>query len=105
MQEIVCHIMQDGEILNAEHPEYPLYQVTIYGSRIDAKKLSKRLSSSIQHLPLRLAFHFEFDVEKALEHGITKDPTLTLDSKIFLEGLVQTETITKAFEEFLQRAL
>ena len=38
----------------------------------------------------------------AIEAGISKDPTLVLNGKIFLEGLTQAEDITKAFEELLK---
>lgn len=39
---------------------------------------------------------------KAVERGITRDPTLVLDGEIFLEGLVQAEAITEAFEKRLK---
>ncbi|MBA1432861.1 MAG: hypothetical protein FAF04_04555 [Epsilonproteobacteria bacterium] len=39
--------------------------------------------------------------KKAIDKGITKDPTLVLDGAIFLEGLTQAEDITKAFEKLL----
>lgn len=102
MEDLACHEMSEGEILNAQKSEYPLFEALIYGSRIDCAKFSKRLSCSIKHLPLRLRFSYEYDVQKALDKGITKDPTLTLNSQIFLEGLLQAEDITKAFEKFLK---
>jgi len=99
MENEACHEMRAGEVLNAAHPEYPLYEAVIYGSRVDSAKLSKRLSCAIKHLPLRVRFSYEYDPQRAIEKGISKDPTLVLDGKIFLEGLVQSEEITKAFEE------
>jgi predicted DsbA family dithiol-disulfide isomerase len=33
---------------------------------------------------------------------VTRDPTLVLDGEIFLEGLVQAEEITQAFEKRLE---
>ena len=101
MQDNACHTMQEGEILNESHPEYPLFVGALYGDRVSTAKFSKRLSCSIKHLPLRLKFHFEYDTLKAVENGVTKDPTLVLEGKIFLEGLVQAEDITKAFEKLL----
>ena len=101
MEALACHEMDEGEILNESHPEYPLFEGVLYGGRVSTAKFSKRLSCSIKHLPIRLKFHFEYDTLKAVENGIMKDPTLVLDGKIFLEGLVQAEDITKAFEELL----
>ena len=90
--------MNEGEILNASSKEYPLYEAVLYGSRMSTAKFSKRLSCAIKHLPLRLRFHFEYDIQKAVDKGVMKDPTLMLDDKIFLEGLVQAEEITQIFK-------
>ena len=97
-----CHEMVTGEVLNAAHSEYPLYEAVLYGDRVLTAKFSKRLSCAIKHLPLRLAFSYEYDVAKAMEQGVQKDPTLLVDGTIFLEGLVQAETITEAFEKMLE---
>ena len=97
-----CHEMANGEVLNAAHSEYPLYKAVLYGDRVLTAKFSKRLSCAIKHLPLRLAFSYEYDVTKAMEQGVQKDPTLLVDGKIFLEGLVQAEEITEAFEKMLE---
>ena len=97
-----CHEMANGEVLNAAHSEYPLYRAVLYGDRILTAKFSKRLSCAIKHLPLRLAFSYEYDVVKAMDQGVQKDPTLLVDGKIFLEGLVQAEEITEAFERLLE---
>ncbi len=98
-----CHEMANGEVLNAAHSEYPLYKAVLYGDRVLTAKFSKRLSCAIKHLPLRLAFSYEYDVVKALEQGVQKDPTLLVDGKIFLEGLVQAEEITDTFEKMLEQ--
>ena len=97
-----CHEMNQGEILNEAHTEYPLFEGTLYGDRVSTAKFSKRLSCSIKHLPVRVLFRFEYDTLKAVEKGITKNPTFVLDGKIFLEGLVQAEEITDAFEKLLR---
>jgi len=97
-----CHTMHEGEILNAEQTEYPLYHAVIYGDRVKGAKLSKRLSCAIKHLPLRVHFSYEADTQKALEQGISRDPTLLLEGKIFVEGLVQAEEITEAFEKYIK---
>ena len=98
----VCRVMNEDEILNEKHSEYPLFNAVIYGSRVECAKFSKRLSCAIKHLPVRVKFSFEYDTLKAIEKGIAKDPTLVLDGKIFIEGLVQSEEITKKFEELLK---
>ena len=97
-----CHEMVTGEVLNAAHSTYPLYKAVLYGDRVLTAKFSKRLSCAIKHLPLRLQFAYEYNTSKALEQGVRKDPTLMVDGKIFLEGLVQAEEITKAFEQMLR---
>lgn len=100
-EEQTCQQMNQGEVLNASHKEYPLHKVIIYGDKISCAKLSKRLSCAIKHLPIRVHFSYEHDAKKALNPSVTKDPTIVVDSKIFLEGLVQTEEITNAFEKLL----
>ena len=96
-----CHTMSDGEVLNATKTEYPLFEAVLYGDKVLTAKFSKRLSCAIKHLPLRVRFRYEFETIKALEAGVSKDPTLVLDSEIFLEGLVAAEEITEAFEKFI----
>ena len=100
----ICHDMKEAELLNAEKSDLPLFEATLYGSRENTAKLSKRLSCAIKHLPLRMVFHFNYDTLQALETGATKDPTLFLNGELFLEGLVQAEAITLAFENYLEVA-
>ena len=97
-----CHTMDEGEVLNAAKTEYPLFHAVLYGDRVSTAKFSKRLSCAIKHLPLRVAFHYEHNTQKALDVGVRKDPTLVLDGEIFLEGLVAAEAITEAFEVLLE---
>jgi len=97
-----CHTMAHGEILNAGKHQYPLFHAVLYGDRVSTAKFSKRLSCAIKHLPLRVEFTYEYDTLKAVEKGVTRDPTLVLDGEIFLEGLVQAEEITQAFEKRLE---
>jgi len=101
MKDMSCHEMHEGEVLNASRKEFPLFHALLYGDRVSTAKLSKRLSCAIKHLPLRVEFSFEYDTQKAVEAGVCKDPTIVLDGKIFLEGLVQAEEITEAFEKLI----
>jgi hypothetical protein len=94
----ICKEMKKGEILNSHKKDLPLHKVTLYGDKVLCAKLSKRVSCAIKHLPIKVEFDFEYDTAKAIEKGITKDPTIFLDGNIFLEGLVSAEEITKAFE-------
>ena len=96
-----CHIMSDGEVLNADKTEYPLHEAILYGDKVLTAKFSKRLSCAIKHLPLRVRFRYEYDTMNAIEAGVSKDPTLSLDGQIFLEGLVSAEEITQAFEQLV----
>ncbi|HHD78493.1 MAG TPA: hypothetical protein ENK98_02455 [Epsilonproteobacteria bacterium] len=96
-----CHTMHEGEVLNAEKNQYPLFHAVLYGDKVSTAKFSKRLCCAIKHLPLRVKFTFEYDTLKAVGKGVVHDPTLTLDGEIFLEGLVQAEEITEAFERIL----
>lgn len=96
-----CHEMKVGEVLNASYLQYPLYKAVLFGDKINCAKLSKRLSCAIKHLPIRVEFSFEYDTQKAVDKGITKDPTLLLNGNIFIEGLVQAEDITLKFEELI----
>lgn len=99
----VCDIVKDGEIIGTNSQEFPLFHAVLYGDKIATQKFSKRLGCAIKHLPLRVKFRYVHDTSKAVDIGISKDPTLVLDGKIFLEGLVQAEEITKAFEKLLKR--
>jgi hypothetical protein len=100
----VCRVMNEGEILNESHTEYPLYEGKLYGDKITTAKFSKRLSCAIKHLPIRIKFTYEYDTIKAIENGIGKNPTFVLNGKIFLERLVQAEEITKKFEELIKKS-
>ncbi len=102
MRAEYCYALPEGEVLHAEHPEWPLFRVTIHGSDTERVKLSKRLVCAVKHLPLRLQIHYEKDPTKSIEEGVAKDPTLTLDGRILLEGLVSAEEITQTFEKLLQ---
>ncbi len=101
MQNEAYHTMNNGEILNTHKTDYPLFHAILYGDKVSTAKFSKRLSCAIKHLPLRVKFTFEYNTLKAVEKGIAQDPTLVLDGEIFLEGLVEAETITEAFEKLL----
>ena len=98
-----CHTMVEGEILNADKTEFPLFRTVLYGDKVLSAKLSKRLSCAIKHLPLRLEFRYEYSTQKAVEMGIAKDPTLVLNDEVFIEGLIQAEEITQKFEAFLEK--
>jgi len=97
-----CHTMSEGEVLNSEKLDYPLFDAVLYGDRVATAKFSKRLSCAIKHLPIRVRFGYEYDTAKALEKDVREDPTLLLEGEIFLEGLVPAEIITEAFEALLE---
>jgi hypothetical protein len=100
-----CHIMSDGEILNENHADYPIFDGTLYGDKVLTAKFSKRLSCAIKHLPIRVRFVYDHDIMSAIEHDIRYDPTFVMDTgsdeEFVMEGLVSAEDITQSFEEFL----
>ena len=96
-----CYPLKEGETLNDDHPEYPLFAVTIHGSDRERVKLSKRLVCALKHLPLRLQIRYEKDAEKSIALGVRKDPTLMLGEEMLAEGLVSAETLTEIFETLL----
>ncbi len=102
MRAQYCYALSEGEVLHAQHSSWPLFRVTIHGSDTERVKLSKRLVCAVKHLPLRLQIHYEKDAQKSIEEGVAKDPTLTLDGRILLEGLVSAEEITQIFENLLK---
>ncbi len=97
-----CYPLLEGEILNEEHPEWPLFAVTIHGSDRERVKVAKRLVCAVKHLPLRLTVRYETDAEASMEMGVAKDPTLEMEGRFLAEGLVSAEELTKTFERLLK---
>ena len=83
------------------NPDYPLYSVVFYGDRVGTDKLARRFSCATKILPIRVEFIFEHDPLKALDKGISKDPTVVFDNKLIMEGLIQAEEITKQVKSYL----
>ncbi len=98
-----CYPLKEGEVLNEEHPEWPLFDVTIHGSDAERVKLAKRLVCAVKHLPLRLKIRYEKDAMKSIEKGIAKDPTLEWQGKFLAQGLVSAEELTQIFEKLLEK--
>lgn len=103
MQNEICQIMSNTKVLNSNKIAYPLFQTVLYGDKLLTAKLSKRLSCAIKYLPIRLQISYEYSTQKAIENGVSKDPTLIIDNKIFIEGLVQTEDIIEIINEFIEK--
>ena len=97
-----CYPLKEGEVLNEEHSEWKLFDITIYGSAKERVKLSKRLVCSLKHLPLRLRIKYEKDTLKSIEKGVGSDPTLEYDGRFIAEGLVSAERLSEIFEELLK---
>jgi hypothetical protein len=96
-----CAPLAPGELLNASHSDWPLFELTIHGSARERIKLSKRLVCALKHLPLRLSIHYEKDTERSIEVGVAKDPTLEWNGHLIAEGLVDAESLTERFEKLL----
>jgi len=97
-----CYPLAEGETLNADHPEWPLFDVTIHGGDRERVKLSKRLVCALKHLPLRLTIRYEKDLSRSIERGVAKDPTLEMGGRFLAEGLVSAERLTEIFENLLK---
>ncbi len=98
-----CAELGYGEILNGSHPQWPLIEGVIYGDATLSLKLAKRLVCGVKHLPLRLSLSIITDTEVAIEAGATSDPTLFINGKPFIEGLVAAETLSAVFEQYLSK--
>ena len=97
-----CYALNEGEILNEDHPEWPLFVLTICGSKVETLKMSKRIMCTLKHLPLRLQVFYENNAEKCIEMGGGGDPSVFLDGMLLFEGLIQAEEIKKIFEKLLK---
>lgn len=99
----VCAPLDENGIVNADHPHWHLFEGVIYGDKTLCTKLSKRLVCGVKHLPLRLKLSIITDTEKAIEEGITHDPTLLVNGEPLIEGLASAEKITAVFETLLSK--
>ena len=97
-----CYPLNEGEILNEAHKEWPLFVLDIYGSKLESLKISKRIMCTLKHLPLRLQVFYHYDTLKAIEEGCGKDPCIKMNGKILFEGLIQAEKIKEIFEKLLK---
>ncbi len=99
-----CYPLNEGEILNEGHENWPLFILTICGSKIETLKMSKRIMCTLKHLPLRLQVFYENDAKKCIDMGGGGDPSVFLDGKLLFEGLIQAEEIKKIFEKLLKES-
>ncbi|MGZ8548189.1 MAG: hypothetical protein ACXW33_06285 [Sulfuricurvum sp.] len=100
-----CTQLEPGEILNGSHTQWPLFEGIIYGDATLSLKLAKRLVCGVKHLPLRLSLKTITDTHAAIEAGVASDPTLFINGKPFIQGLVAAETLTASFEILLKESL
>ena len=96
-----CAELKYGEILNASHEEWPLLEGIVFGDATLSLKLSKRLICGVKHLPLRLRLKTVTDTLTAIKLGVTHDPTLFINDKSFVQGLVSAETLTQLMQQYL----
>lgn len=101
MKMQTCAPLEIGEILNSEHTQWPLFDVSIHGGKLESIKLLKRLVCGVKHLPLRLRTSFEHDTQRSIELGVRVDPTLVWNDTCVIEGLLSAEMITQTFETLL----
>jgi len=97
-----CYALNEGEILNEGHNEWPLFKLLICGSKIETLKISKRIMCTLKHMPLRLQVFYSHDTLKCLNLGGGSDPSVFLDNELLFEGLIQAEDIKTIFEKLLK---
>ena len=97
-----CYALNEGEILNEGHNEWPLFKLLICGSKIETLKISKRIMCTLKHMPLRLQVFYEHDTQICLQKGGGGDPSVFLGNKLLFEGLIQAEDIKAIFEKLLK---
>jgi len=97
-----CYSLNEGEILNEDHNDWPLFSLLICGSKMESLKISKRLMCTLKHLPLRLQVFYEHNTQKCVEKGAGGDPSVFLNEKLLFEGLIQAEDIKTIFEKILK---
>jgi len=98
-----CHSLDEGEIVNESHDEWPLFTLLVCGSKVENMKISKRLMCTLKHLPVRLQVFYNTNAEKCIEMGGGGDPSVFLDDKLLFEGLIQAEEIKDIFEKLLAK--
>lgn len=98
-----CAELGHGEVLNSSHPEWPLLEGVIYGDATLSLKLAKRLVCGVKHLPLRLSLKTITNTQEAIDVGVSHDPTLFINGKPLIEGLVAAEEMTAVFEKYLSK--
>lgn len=98
-----CAPLAPGEILNASQSQWPFIEAVIYGDPTLCTKLAKRLVCGVRDLPLRLRLDMITDTQAAIEAGATHDPSLFINGKPFIEGLVTAEEITALFLTYFSK--
>jgi len=98
-----CAELSHGEVLNSTHTEWPLLDGIIYGDKTLSLKLAKRLVCGVKHLPLQLRLKMISNTQIAVDIGVLQDPTLFINARPFIEGLVTAEEITALFEQYLSK--
>ncbi|MBD3791479.1 MAG: hypothetical protein IE918_04905 [Campylobacterales bacterium] len=78
-----------------------MIEAVIYGDPTLCTKLAKRLVCGVRDLPLRLRLNTVTDTQAAIEAGATHDPSLFINGKLFIGGLVASETMTQAMQQYL----
>lgn len=96
-----CGPVQAGEILNAEHADWPLLEITLYGNRTEVAKLGKRLKCGLRSVPARLKVHKELDPLIAAEKGLATLPAIMVGDAVISEGWIQTEELAEKLSHWI----
>ena len=93
-----CALPVQGDVINGHQSDWPLLDLTLYGSRNETAKLAKRVNCALRTLPLRVRLHYVRNPLAWSEAGIEQLPALTISGWRH-EGWLSTEEITRKLME------
>lgn len=96
-----CALPVQGEIINDHRSDWPLIELTLYGSRNETAKLAKRVNCALRTLPLRARLRYVRDPLAWAEAGIGRLPALAAPGWRH-EGWLSTEEIARKLTELAQ---
>ena len=96
-----CALPVQGAVINDHQPDWPLIELTLYGSRDETAKLAKRVNCALRTVPLRARLHYVRDPLAWAEVGIEQLPALATSGWRH-EGWLSTEEIARMLTELAE---
>jgi len=94
--------IRGGEVLNAGHADWPLLEVTLYGSRSELAKLGKRIRCGLHGVPVRVKVCKMLDLLAAAEQGLARLPAIMVGDVVISEGWIQTEELARRLSGLIE---